>query len=168
MDFRANMNASSGLGGEGFSGRAHGTYGCEYNKTFIYPSNFDSSSPERADATDNSVGFGITGKLNIALNGMFNTALDSNGFTGSLNCNVSGTCDMLVKWPNWGWWYGGAPALTTYNVTASTPTPLTVEKTDAGVRAYGAVYFSSTDSSGKVATQDASFDVTLNGGNAGF
>ncbi len=106
-----------------------------YDNTFnfAYPSNFNPSSCSTADATDNSVGFGVSGNLELHLGGHINASMSSNGVTGSIGAEASANCTLHIKWPCFvtcGW-----DCVDTYY--AGVEGNITCERTSSSTRIHG-------------------------------
>ena len=84
---------------ESISGSAWGDISFQKELRFIYPNSFDATNCETADGSDNIVGFGADGYLNVKLGGAFNVALDRDGFRGEVVASASGVSFLKVKWP---------------------------------------------------------------------
>ena len=121
------------------TGNISGSVTYDNDFSYTYPSGFDPTNCTTADATDNSVGFGIQGMLSVHLGGAINAALDGDGFTGSIQVSASGNSSMSVKWPCFV--TCGYECVDTYNTGLSGM--LTVERTSSNTtRLHGTASFS--------------------------
>lgn len=119
------------------NGTINGSVNWDYQFSYAYPSNFDATSCSTADATDNSLGFGVKGTLNLHLGGSINAQMNQNGIVGNLNVQASANATLSIKWPCFitcGW-----DCVDTYY--ASVEGSLTVQKTSSGARIFGNVTF---------------------------
>ncbi len=115
----------------------------DYSDTFdyTYPSGFNPATCATADDTDNVVGFGITGQLDVELGGNITAQLDNEGITGSFGVNASGFSDMSVKWPCA--FTCGDDCVSMY--TTGVSGELNIEYNNPEVRIYGEATFTSGD-----------------------
>lgn len=98
MTATIDLRESSG-NSDGITGRVGGAIDYKKEVEFIYPAGFDTTNCVTADDTDNLVGFGIYGYLNVELGGSFDAQVDADGFTGAVKANASGDSRIKVKWP---------------------------------------------------------------------
>jgi len=142
VDVSASINMGSPLNNVfGFTGDFSGSVSYQNQFDYRYPGAFDPSTCETADATDNVVGFGITGNLNIELGGSLNTSINSDGFAGKVEVSASGESDMYVKWPCAV--TCGSECVDNYYTAMSGLVGL--EHTGSDTRMYGEVTFTSGD-----------------------
>lgn len=88
-----------GNGEDGLSGNATGTWMSTHSLDIHYPKTFDGTNCATADNTSNALGFGIKGSLALAFSGGFNVGVNDEGFVGSIQTNVAGSSNFVVKWP---------------------------------------------------------------------
>ncbi|HRZ48374.1 MAG TPA: hypothetical protein P5338_03160 [Bacteroidales bacterium] len=138
IDVTASVNAWAWLASPGsITGTLTGNMNWDYNLSFAYPTGFDPSSCANADATDNWLGFGVTGSMQINLAGALNANINETGITGNIGVQGSANASLSIKWPCL---VCGYNCVDTYN--AAIEGALTVQKTSSGARIFGNVKFS--------------------------
>jgi len=153
IDVTASVNVWAWLSSPGsINGTLSGTVDWTYNLTYAYPSNFNPSSCSTADATDNSLGFGVKGTLDLHLGGSINAQMNQNGLVGTFNAQASAQATLWIKWPCFlvcGW-----DCVDEYS--ASVEGTLNIQKTSSGARIHGTVTFSS---GGETESGDVDFNI---------
>lgn len=119
------------------SGSLNGAVNYDNTFAFAYPGGFNPSSCATADATDNALGFGVSGNLALHLGGNFSASMNNGGIVGSITADASANSSLSIKWPCFitcGW-----SCVDTY--AASVEGTVTVEKTGSSARIHGNVNF---------------------------
>jgi len=83
----------------GMTGSLFGSLTYDNTFAYAYPEEFNPTTCETADATDNLVGFGIKGELNLHLGGALNASLNKDGIVGSISVDASAAGNLSIKWP---------------------------------------------------------------------
>lgn len=152
IDVTASINVWAWLSSPGaITGTITGNLNWDYSLSFAYPSNFDPSSCATADASDNSLGFGVSGSLMLHLGGSLNAQMNQDGIVGSMSAQASANASLSIKWPCF--ITCGYACVDTYS--ASVEGSLNVQKTSSGARVFGSVLF-------KSGTETESGDIDFN------
>lgn len=147
-----NMSAPMSAPVTGINGTLSGTLSWAYTHNFEYPNGFNSSTCATADATDNWLGFGCEGSLNLGLNGGLSVTLNQNGVVGSISAGASGASNIRVKWPCI--ISCGNNCVDNYNISISGN--INAEAYQGGIHVWGTIMVSDGSD-----TEEAELDFTL-------
>lgn len=138
IDVTASVNVWAWMSSPGsITGNLTGNMNWSYNLSFAYPTGFNASSCQDADATDNALGFGASGSMQINLSGALNVNMNETGITGIIQVQGQANASLSIKWPCF--ISCGNDCVDTYN--ASVEGSLNIQKTSSGARIYGNVTF---------------------------
>lgn len=155
VTLEGSVNVNGHLSPFDFQGRIDGDLSFAKTFTYQYPDDFDPTSCDSADDTDNIVGFGASGELITDLQGaVSNLRVTSSEITGSVSVNASAGLNGSVKWPCF--IVCGDDCVKTYEVSASGS--LNIERSGSETRLSGTVVFSEGDES-----EEGEIDLVMNG-----